>query len=355
MDDLFNELSDAMRDLTTKAYQSFIFKLNENSNDAAEYLYNHALLDEEIYGKINIWVENLKKWFLDKIDQSDIGLNLQTKSCLKAQASTSSDDFLADIFESTTKSFFGDVLSSIEDFFSNLKDRIERLIFNVVSLVQTEVKKIDLKVHGIEQYQIVLSDNTNACDRCEEMDGQIFNADELKVGDTAPPFHPNCGCTMIPYVESEEEEENDDQATEYVDASQLEHIGFNNVTDSMVEELNEILAKYNITTKEQISHFLSQCFVESWHGNGLIEIDWARDNYAHIIGGPDYRGAGAIHISHKYTYDDFFKYIGVDINEIGVAPYIYVDENYYWESAGWYWSIFKDINSKINSSTTVEV
>ena len=153
-------------------------------------------------------------------------------------------------------------------------------------------------------------------------------------------------------MENEESETNDDQIVEYVNSSQLEYIGFTNVTDSMVKELNETLAKYNIASKEQIAHFLSQCYVESdiWR----VEIDWAKDNYAHIIGGPDYRGAGAIHISHKYTYDDFFEYIGVDINEIGVAPYIYVDENYYWESAGWYWSIFKGINGIINSDTTVE-
>ena len=204
----------------------------------------------------------------------------------------------------------------------------------------------------------MLSENSNICEKCQEMDGKIFHIDELEVGVTAPPFHPNCGCAMVPYVESEEEpqdeekEDNDDQATEYVDASQLEYIGFNNVTDSMVEELNETLAKYNITTKEQIAHFLSQCYVES--GTWRIEIDWAGDDYAHIIGGPDYRGSGAIHISHKYTYDDYFDYIGVDINEIGIAPYIYVDENCYWDSAGWYWSIFKDVYSRIDSSTTVE-
>lgn len=238
----------------------------------------------------------MKNWFLDKIDQSDIGLNLQTKSCLKAQTFTSSYDFLDNIFETTTKNFFDDALESIEDFFSNLKNRIDRLIFNIVSLIQTEAKKFDFKRHGIDKYQIVLSENSNVCEKCQEMDGKIFHVDELEIGVTAPPFHPNCGCTMVPYVEEEKEPEdvesetNDNQIIEYVTASQLEYIGFNNVTDSMVKELNETLAKYNITSKEQITHFLSQCYVES--GTWRIEIDWSGDNYAHIIGGPDYRGAG---------------------------------------------------------------
>ena len=120
------------------------------------------------------------------------------------------------------------------------------------------------------------------------MNGKIFNVDELEVGITTPPFHPNCGCTVVPYVEQEKEPENeesetsDDQIVEYVNASQLEYVGFINVTDLMVRELNETIVKYNITTKKQIAHFLSQCYVES--GIWRIEIDWAGDNYAYIIG-----------------------------------------------------------------------
>ncbi len=30
------------------------------------------------------------------------------------------------------------------------------------------------------------------------MAGKHFNVADLKTGETAPPFHPNCGCTMIP-------------------------------------------------------------------------------------------------------------------------------------------------------------
>lgn len=197
VDDLFSDLSSSIKALTNQAYKSFLLRLNENSNDEIEYLYDYALLDKEIYSKINLWIENLKNWFVDKIDHSDIGLNFQTKSCFKAQTYTSSYDFLDDIFETTTKGFFDDVLGSVEDFFSSLKNRIDRLIFNVISLVQTQVKKFDFKFHGIDKYQIVLSENSNVCEKCQEMNGKIFNVDELEVGTTAPPFHPNCGCTII--------------------------------------------------------------------------------------------------------------------------------------------------------------
>ena len=198
VDDLFSDLSSSIKALTNQAYKSFLLRLNENSNNEIEYLYDYALLDKEIYSKINLWIENLKNWFVDKIDHSDIGLNFQTKSCFKAQTYTSSYDFLDDIFETTTKGFFDDILGSVEDFFSSLKNRIDRLIFNVILLIQTEVKKIYYHyVKGVDCYKVVLSDNINACEKCKEMDGKAFYISELQVGKTAPPFHPNCGCTII--------------------------------------------------------------------------------------------------------------------------------------------------------------
>ncbi len=192
------------------------------------------------------------------------------------------------------------------------------------------------------------------------MDGKAFYLSELKVGKNAPPFHPNCGCTIVPYVGSDEEpqDEGDDaaQVIEYVNKYQLEYIGFNNVTDSMVKELNETLIKYDITTKEQISHFLAQCYVESWHGNGLIEINWRdypdksrdREYFNEKYGGRidlgnsgkdtndgyNFRGSGYIHLTGRYNYQQFAN----EINDQGVMQGAdYVAENYAWEVAGWFW------------------
>ena len=67
--------------------------MNETSDDKIEnlkILYNYDLLDEEIYGKINLWVENLKNWFLSQLEQSDIGFDWTTKSIFKTQTYNSS-------------------------------------------------------------------------------------------------------------------------------------------------------------------------------------------------------------------------------------------------------------------------
>ena len=52
----------------------------------------------------------------------------------------------------------------------------------------------------------------------------------------------------------------------FVTAAQLKTLGWVNVNDDMVRELNYTLHKFNITTRERIRHFISQCTHESQRG-----------------------------------------------------------------------------------------
>ena len=56
---------------------------------------------------------------------------------------------------------------------------------------------------GVTHYEIVASGNENMCERCAEMNGQTFPLEELVIGENAPPFHPNCGCTIVEYTQEE--------------------------------------------------------------------------------------------------------------------------------------------------------
>ena len=52
-------------------------------------------------------------------------------------------------------------------------------------------------------YEIVPSGNGNICDRCAEMAGRVYFGGDYEEGVTAPPFHPNCGCTTREWREWE--------------------------------------------------------------------------------------------------------------------------------------------------------
>ena len=77
--------------------------------------------------------------------------------------------------------------------------------------------------------------------------------------------------------------------------------------------------------------------------------------------GPLFRGAGALHITGRANYQAFSDYMGDE--RIITDGALYVGQNYYWESAGFYWSIGKpgtanddryDLNKKCDENASVE-
>lgn len=156
--------------------------------------------------------------------------------------------------------------------------------------------------------------------------------------------------------------------------------GTRNITQDDVDELNRILWKYEINTPNRIAHFLAQCAVESQRGFGRVEQYNPPDPITHFTGeyenndkakklgntekgdGPLFRGAGAIHITGRLNYQAFSDYMGDE--RIITDGAFYVGQNYYWESAGFYWSIGKprtanddryDLNKKCDENASVEV
>lgn len=159
----------------------------------------------------------------------------------------------------------------------------------------------------------------------------------------------------------------------YVSKEKLIGIGFSNVDDEMVDELNSMLEKYGITDKNEINHFLAQCYVESWFGKSTVEIrfetypiideasdrKYFNDKYymSAKLGNIDeddgykYRGAGYIQVTGRYNYNEFSKAMNDPlIFEEGTS---YVAENYAWEASCWFWMTFVHGVFEANNNPTV--
>lgn len=75
-----------------------------------------------------------------------------------------------------------------------------------VRLIQTEATRLIVEADkdtfaemGIEQVEIIGTLDRNTCDSCGSLDGRVMKRTEAKAGSTAPPFHPNCRCIIVPY------------------------------------------------------------------------------------------------------------------------------------------------------------
>lgn len=162
----------------------------------------------------------------------------------------------------------------------------------------------------------------------------------------------------------------------------LKHI----IPISVYEWLDFTFVKYNITTRVQIAHFLSQVMHESadfyyksenlnYSRSGLLEtfpkyftmenvfgyvrnpVAIANKVYANRMGNGDelsgdgwkYRGRGFIQITGKNNYAKLSKYFGVDFVK---EPDLLLGEKYACLSAGWY---FMPIVEKLNNMSVKEV
>ena len=148
-----------------------------------------------------------------------------------------------------------------------------------------------------------------------------------------------------------------------------------------VKKLNSVLTAYGITTDEEIAFFMGQVAKESRFGARTLETfngddpeKYFNDMYSNKKdlgnrGGNDgelYRGAGYIHLTGRYNYEEFAEYIGDDniitegykivggvynrdISEKKKSDVGVIDiGKYAWESAAWFWTKDNPENCNLN-------
>ena len=80
----------------------------------------------------------------------------------------------------------------------------ERLVRTETSRMQTEVRLDSYEKAGIEHVKFVANAKT-ACKSCLDLDGKIFEREEVEISENAPPIHPNCMCALAPVMTAEDE------------------------------------------------------------------------------------------------------------------------------------------------------
>lgn len=78
-----------------------------------------------------------------------------------------------------------------------------RLIMTESAAISSAAQKDCLKELGVEKYEILATLDGQTSEICRDMDGKVFDMKDFKVGVTAPPFHPNCRSTTVPYFDDE--------------------------------------------------------------------------------------------------------------------------------------------------------
>lgn len=92
----------------------------------------------------------------------------------------------------------------------NIMDRLNVSKTNAVRLVMTEsayfnslATKNEMDKMGVDEYEIVATLDSHTSAICRHMDGKHFHTSDYKVGVNAPPFHPHCRSTTVPYFDDD--------------------------------------------------------------------------------------------------------------------------------------------------------
>ena len=150
------------------------------------------------------------------------------------------------------------------------------------------------------------------------------------------------------------------KVTEYVTKAQLAGIWVCSedlIENREIEELNQCLIDFDITTTSRIRHFLAQTGHES--GGGKWKTELSDGEYLEgrtDIGntqpgdGPKYKGAGYLQMTGRTNYQRFAD--GID-NQRVMEGCQYVADNYPFTSAGFWW-VDNDMNTLCDTDPCTE-
>lgn len=145
-----------------------------------------------------------------------------------------------------------DVVNDISQFVSskikNKKYVASRLVTTESAAYASKAQEQAYKDLSVDKYEILATLDLHTSDICQDLDGKIFDRKDYQVGVTAPPFHPNCRTTTVPWFPDD------------VDTGERTARG----KDGKVGYVPQ-----NMTYKEWYNKYVEQKFEES----GIIELD----------------------------------------------------------------------------------
>lgn len=97
-----------------------------------------------------------------------------------------------------------DLKKVLQERFGVSYSRANTLVRTELAHIQTIAAKQRYEDYGLRYYEILGNDDDSCGNHsvdCHEMDGKKFLYSEMNVGVNAPPFHPNCKCSIIPVID----------------------------------------------------------------------------------------------------------------------------------------------------------
>lgn len=90
-------------------------------------------------------------------------------------------------------------IKAISEQFNVDKKKAGRLVMTESAAFASASQKDCFNALDVERFEIVATLDNNTSEICQELDGEVFDMKDYEVGVTAPPFHPWCRTTTVPW------------------------------------------------------------------------------------------------------------------------------------------------------------
>lgn len=94
-------------------------------------------------------------------------------------------------------------IKNIAKIMNTSKANAGRLVMTESAAMNSRATKDSYNAMGTEQYQILATLDTRTSEICRSLDDKVYDVKDYRIGVTAPPFHPNCRTTTIPYFDDD--------------------------------------------------------------------------------------------------------------------------------------------------------
>ena len=154
----------------------------------------------------------------------------------------------------------------------------KRLVLTESAFVASASRKDCFEQLGVEKYQFLATLDLKTSVICQDMDGKVFERKDYQIGVTAPPMHPHCRSTTVPYFDDtltqteQRAARGEDGKTHYVPADMT----YKEWYKAYVEKRpNSNIEKFKAESSKQLENLTEQQkqAIKKYTGNSAYEIN----------------------------------------------------------------------------------
>lgn len=179
----------------------------------------------------------------------------------------------------------------------------ECLVRTETSYVQNRTAARSYEDAGCTEYEVLTAQDRRTCQYCAKQNGKRYLLATMQAGENAPPFHPNCRCTVLPVVEEGTE-------TGKAEAAKQEEIGFAVATTgkSGIIKADRVISGHSTTPRKAEPNVVIDHVDEngSVRARGFYDADGVKEKDIHTTNHGNSKrhpyGEHGEHI-HEYMWD----------------------------------------------------